>query len=83
MSAAIFIYRIYNLHVRVNFVRGQFVGHICLTSTPSTYFPTADLQTILRTKCLGIFAVNPHARFHIPIHNKEILNIVITHYYFP
>ena len=83
MSAAIFIYRIYNLHVRVKFVRGQSVGHICLISTPPTYFATADLQTILRTICLGIFAINPHAKFHIPIHNKEILITVITHYYFP
>jgi hypothetical protein len=83
MSAATFIYRIYNLQVRVNFIRGQFVGHICLTSSPLTYFATADLQTILCTKFLGIFAVCPHAKFHIPIHNKEILNTVITHYYFP
>jgi hypothetical protein len=49
MSASIFIYRIYNLHVRVNSVRGQSVGQICLTSTPPTYFATADLQTIFRT----------------------------------
>jgi hypothetical protein len=83
MSAATFIYTIYNLHVRVNFVRGQFVGHICLTSTPSTYFVTADLQTILRTKFLGIFAVYPHAKFHIPTRNKGTLNTMITHYYFP
>ena len=52
-------------------------------STPSTYFVTAYLQTILRTKFLGIFAVYPRAKFHIPTHNKEILNTIITHYYFP
>jgi len=46
MSAVIFICRTYYLNVRVNFVRGQSVGHTCLKSTPSTYFVTADLQTI-------------------------------------
>jgi hypothetical protein len=33
MSAVIYIYNTYNLHVRVNFLRVKFIGHTSLKST--------------------------------------------------